>query len=182
MLPDALRAKTFANFVVTDGNREAFVAAKEAAIGTRGVFLTGGAGTGKTHLAAAVINEKAARGRSAFFCNVPRLLADMRAAAHEGGKVDAILRAVREADLLVLDDWGAEKITDWVNEQLYVIIDGRWMDGRQLVVTSNLAPEAIRRRMGDAGERVMSRLADMCRFVAVRGEDWRMKRRAQQVA
>ena len=98
--------------------------------------LSGGYGTGKTHLAIAALNEMG-RGR---FWKVPDLLDWLRREGYgeRGIGIDAALSALREMPvLLVLDDLGAEKTTEWAAEQLYRILDARYEARRPTIITSN---------------------------------------------
>jgi DNA replication protein DnaC len=109
----------------------------------RGLWFDGPVGTGKTSLA--VLVAKAARdaGRSYAVYPVPRLLAEIKRTydrdSTEG--YHQVFQRLCSVDLLVLDDLGAEKQTDWVLEQLYSVINERWQDERSLVVTTNV-PDA----------------------------------------
>ena len=96
-----------------------------------------------------------------------------------------LLEADTDAPFLVLDDLGAEHVTDWVAEQLFRMINHRWMYRDELVtiVTSNLKPDALIRRIASKtgssadGQRIVSRICEMCRLIEVQGDDYRMGRR-----
>jgi DNA replication protein DnaC len=105
----------------------------------RGLWFDGPVGTGKTSLA--ILVAKAARdaGRSYAVYPVPRLLAEIKR-TYDRDSTDSYLQVFKRlcaVDLLVLDDLGAEKQTDWVLEQLYSIVNERWQDERSIVVTTN---------------------------------------------
>jgi DNA replication protein DnaC len=106
----------------------------------QGLWFDGPVGTGKTSLA--VLVAKAARdaGRSFALYPVPLLLAEIKRTfdRDSGDNYLAFFRRLCSVDLLVLDDLGAEKQTEWVLEQLYSIINERWQDRRAIVVTTNL--------------------------------------------
>jgi DNA replication protein DnaC len=109
----------------------------------RGLWFDGPVGTGKTSLA--ILVAKAARdaGRSYAVYPVPRLLAEIKR-TYDRDSTEGYLQVFQRlcaVDLLVLDDLGAEKQTEWVLEQLYSIVNERWQDERAIVVTTNL-PDA----------------------------------------
>jgi DNA replication protein DnaC len=106
----------------------------------RGLWFDGPVGTGKTSLA--ILVAKAARdsGHSYAFYTVPRLLVDIRR-TYDRDASDSYLTLMRRlcsVDLLVLDDLGAERQTEWVVEQLYSVVNERWQDKRSIVVTTNI--------------------------------------------
>lgn len=106
----------------------------------RGLWFDGPVGTGKTSLA--ILVAKAARdaGRSYAVYPVPRLLAEIKR-TYDRDATDSYMQVFRRlcsVDLLVLDDLGAEKQTEWVLEQLYSIVNERWQDERTIIVTTNV--------------------------------------------
>ena len=184
-IPRAYEGDTFADYTVTDGNRKAVEAARWMLAGGSGVFLYGTKGTGKTKLAAIIANERARAGSPVLFASVPDLMADIRASFADGKTAETV-QAVKNTPFLVLDDLGAEKMTEWVGEQLFCIVNHRYNERLQTVVTSNYNPTQIIRRMATVdrggnviddmqGQRIMSRIYEMCERVEIKGADWRMK-------
>ena len=135
----------------------------------KGVWLFGDVGTGKTTLAMLVSKAALNAGRSVAIYSMPRLLAVLRDQIDEDGTRDYLDR-LATVDLLHIDDLGAEYRTDWAIEQLYSIINTRYEEQRALVVTSNLGPEELPEQLG---ERIVSRLNEMCEWVALYGADRR---------
>ena len=146
-----------------------------------GLCLTGPTGVGKTHLAVGVLRALQSRHRMyGVFYSTTDLLRLIRAGYDPMlGTCDpkALTRAM-EADLLVLDDLGAERPTDWVLDTLQMVIDTRYTNCRRTIVTSNHAdlpaesgdPSSLEARIGF---RIRSRLAEMCEFVDLGGCDHR---------
>lgn len=182
------RERTFDNFVVTTYNRKAFEVALEYAKNFshyqkagEGLFITGGTGTGKTHLAAAIANYLLQNLVTVVFVNITRLLSGIKAtfdessASTEQQLVDELCRV----ELLVIDDLGKEKPSTWVEEKLYTIVNARYEDYKPIVITSNYSLEDIETRLENCGEAIVSRLMEMCRGLKIDGPDYR-KMRAKQ--
>ncbi len=142
-----------------------------------GIWLHGGAGTGKTSLAMLISRTALEAGHSVAIYSMPRLLARIRrtydADSGEEGYL-AFFDRLSSVDLLHIDDLGAEKRTDWVLEQLYAIVDRRYEERRSIVVTTNMETDELK---GQIGERTVSRLLQMCDVERpLFGEDWRERR------
>ena len=177
---------TFQDYRQTPENAAAVKAAKWI-IGDdsgQGLFLYGPRGTGKTKLAAIIANERLRQGKPVLFSSVPDLLGDIRASFHRGD-TEEVLQSVKEASFLVLDDLGAERMTEWVGEQLFAIVNYRLNERLATVVTSNFSPDEIIGRMATVdregrviddmqGQRIMSRIYGMCTRIFLGGEDRRM--------
>lgn len=119
--------------------------------GGRNLVLTGATGTGKTHAAVAAARVAFDEGAHVEFVPVVELLDRLRP-----GGPDGVLDDLFGVDVLVLDDLGAERPTDWTLERLYAVVNRRWMEERPTIATTNLdlpgpLAEAI-------GERTYSRL------------------------
>lgn len=130
------------------------------ATGTMGnLLMTGNAGAGKTHLAASFAKEALKLKRRVFFTPVSELLLRLRQSSLAGKQMNEY-EILANNDVLVLDDLGAEKATEFVAETLYMIVDLWYRRGKQgLIVTSNMTLG----RLGEVyGDRLVSRLAGMC--------------------
>jgi DNA replication protein DnaC len=172
-LPEKYRTATLGDFA----DAPALLQQVEAAIdANRGLVLWGTFGTGKTHLAAAVVRRRLSEGVIGLFIKTPALLNRMRATFDKdstGPTAAELLAAVKRVPLLVLDDLGVEKTTDWVLETLYEIVDSRYCDGLPLVITTNLTAPELRKQIG---KRIASRLAEMCVWIEMNGDDRRAGR------
>ncbi len=156
-----------------------------------GLLLTGSIGVGKTHLAVGILQALVAeRGATGLFYDYRDLLKQVQNSYNQ--KVAAteleVLRPVFEAEVLVLDELGAAKPSDWVWDTVAHILNTRYNDRRTTIITTNYAnagplgtesgPRAAVREetLGDRiGERMRSRLQEMCVVVEMHGEDFRQK-------
>ena len=157
-----------------------------------GLLLTGSIGVGKTHLAVGILQAVVAeRGASGLFYDYRDLLKQVQNSYNPAVAATElqILRPVFEAEVLVLDELGAAKPTDWVWDTVAHILNTRYNDRRTTIITTNYsnagplgtelsAPKSANREetLGDRiGERMRSRLQEMCVVVEMHGEDFRQK-------
>lgn len=146
---------------------------------TEGLMLYGKAGSGKTHLACAITRHIIEQKRiQVIFTRIVDLLSEIRQTYSEDEycrteNESDLIRKYAGAPLLIIDDLGAEKTTDWVRQILYQIIDERWIEQKPIIVTSNLNLEELEARFE---ERIASRVAGMCRLVESRDYDYRIKK------
>lgn len=107
------------------------------------------------------------------FTTVASLLMELRDSFRkdsERSEAD-IIRQYSKADLVVLDDLGAEKTSEFALQSLYIIIDKRYSEMCPTIITSNLTVDEIAEKVGD---RIASRIAGMCRVIELRGRDRRI--------
>jgi DNA replication protein DnaC len=140
----------------------------------RGLYLWGSVGAGKTHLATAVIVGLCMGCRQAVRVKVPVMLQDLRATFNKEQSHGLYGRAMK-SQVLLLDDIGSEKVTDWVLEKLLVLIDERLSNGRLTYLTSNLSPDDLAERISD---RIVSRISGMADVIHIEGEDGRLVQHA----
>jgi DNA replication protein DnaC len=155
--------------VKVDGYLEDWEENREAG---KGLYFCGGVGTGKTHLAVAVMNELIRRKRTpSLFVTVPELLDNLRETYNKPGRnLDEWMDAVQNAEFLVLDDLGSERTTEWVRERIFVIVNHRYREALPTVFTSNIGPKDLAEQLG---ERTASRIIAMCDWIALEGDDYR---------
>jgi DNA replication protein DnaC len=147
---------------------------------TRGLFLLGQPGVGKTHLAVAVLKGIITQHRvHGLFYDLSQLLRVIRSTYNPAVRTSEseVLQPVMRADLLVLDDLGREKTSEWVEETLNLIVNTRYNERRLTLFTSNYDistdftdPDSLQVRVG---ARMYSRLHEMCEFLHLSGADYR---------
>ena len=146
----------------------------------KGLFFLGKPGLGKTHLSVAIVKDVIRRTNAhALFYDVRELLKDIRNTYNPvvRSTESQVIRPVIDSELLVLDDLGAEKTSEWVEETLNLIVNTRYNERRPTIFTSNYAvmddlrdPENLVVRVG---YRMWSRLHEMCEFVEMKSVDYR---------
>jgi len=162
--------------------------------GGAGLLLVGGIGTGKTHLAVGILKELiTARSSACLFCDYRELLKQIQNSYNNSVQATElqVLRPVFEAEVLLLDELGAVKPSEWVWDTVSLVLNTRYNDNRTTIITTNFADEpaasvtrslsparaaAREETLGDRiGERMRSRLHEMCRVVKMEGPDFRQK-------
>jgi DNA replication protein DnaC len=162
--------------------------------GETGLLLMGPCGVGKTHLAVATLRQLMQRGHEARFCDYRELLKEIQASYDPDHPVSelGVLEPVFETEVVLIDDLGASKPSPWALETIGHILNKRYNERRVTLLTTNYldaaesAPTPIRMPSGQAvaparedslterlGQRVRSRLYEMCRTVEIAAPDYR---------
>jgi len=160
-LPRSFVAGTFTNFIERDGAEDAFNMCQDYVNENTApiLVLRGPRGTGKTHLMEAVGRELIARDMTVRYERVPALLSRIRSSYDRSYPevAEDDMRRCHLAQLLMLDDLGSEKSSEWVQEKIFELIDERYGTGRLLIVSTNDSYSSLSNNLG---ERVASRLFD----------------------
>ena len=165
---------------ITEKEREWLECALVVLRSSKGLLLEGQPGVGKTHVAVAVLKQAMqASGARGVFYDTRDLLRIIRSTYDPSIRTTEleVLRPVMYADILVLDDLGAEKTSEWVEETMNLIVNTRYNEKRLTIFTSNYEdipddtdPNSLLFRIG---HRMRSRLHEMCEFVVMDGGDYR---------
>lgn len=135
----------------------------------QGLIFYGGVGTGKSYTAACIANALMEKRQSVIMTSFVKILSR---AGNSGVSEDTIQRLNRPK-LLILDDLGAERSTDYVVENVYNIIDSRYRSGKPLILTTNLTLEEMKTANDMRYQRIFDRVFSMCFPVRFVGESWR---------
>lgn len=197
--------RRFENFVQdTQGRRQAYTQAKKYAdnfqrmrpvkndrnhitppeIERNGLFMAGGYGTGKTHLAAAIANQLISEGTACICMTMIDLLDRIRETYKAAGSdVDEayILSQYEDVPLLIIDDIGSEQPTEWGVSKIFAIINARYEGYMPTIITTNYSgPELAQRMTPESGdsrnaEKTLDRLKETCVGIDMTWESWRAK-------
>ena len=140
-------------------------AVKKAIDENKGIFVYGNTGVGKTYFCHAIANSKKEKVENFVF-----LLSEYRDYMMKGFYNEKIIELCNE-DYLIIDDIGSEKTSDFVIEFIYTIINRRYENMKRTVLTTNLQFKDFGEKYGD---RILSRIAEMCVLVELKGEDKRL--------
>jgi DNA replication protein DnaC len=171
---------------------------EEYPIDKTGLLIIGTIGVGKTHLAVGMIKELIlGKGIACLFYDYRELLKQIQNSYNDSVKTTEldVLRPVFETEVLVLDELGAVRPTEWVWDTVSLILNTRYNDNRTTIITTNYPNLAERDRLGGnvssrsseaakyaaeretlgdrIGDRMRSRLLEMCRIVTMEGQDYR---------
>jgi len=164
-----------------------------------GLLLIVSIGVGKTHLAVGIIKELiVSKGIACLFYDYRELLKQIQNCYNDSVKATEleVLRPVFETEVLVLDELGAVKPTEWVWDTVSLILNTRYNDNRTTIITTNYPDDPARDSNGNSdfaraqraargetlgdriGERMRSRLHEMCRIIKMEGADFRQTHRS----
>ena len=149
--------------------------AQQFSKGSGNLLLSGGTGLGKTFLSACIARVVSDGGYSVVYDTAGRIFSRFEEAKFRGdAEGDADAKRCQRCDLLIVDDLGTEMTTSFVQSALYQLVNGRLMEGKATIISTNLAPEELGTRYGGA---VLSRLEGEYEILPFFGEDIRRLKR-----
>jgi DNA replication protein DnaC len=168
LLPKRFCECTFENYI---GREKEKLELDTMSKTSSGLFITGNTGTGKTHLAVSYLKKclsysyKAGIVKNFIFTEIPEVIAEYYADNKSFNKF-------KNCDILLIDDLGSELYKDWGEAKIYELINHRYKELKQTIITSNLNYSELSSKIGD---RSVSRMVEMCIKLEVKGEDYRLK-------
>jgi len=143
----------------------------------RGWGFFGDVGTGKTHLAVGITREMIERySLKAKVISVPEFIASLRDNVMVAGKNQSLMHKYKNIEFLVLDDLGAEKSSEYVVQQMFLLMNHRLVHKKPTIITSNFSLRLISERID---ERIASRILQMCRIIILPGGDYRLNKQQE---
>ncbi len=168
MLPKRFAESTFENYIGRDKEKAELDGLSK---NSNGLFITGNTGTGKTHLATAYLKKclsysyKNGVIKSFIFTEIPEIISEYYVDNKSFNKY-------KNCDILLIDDLGSELYKDWGEAKIYELINYRYKELKQTIITSNLSYAELSEKIGD---RSVSRMFEMCIKLEIKGEDYRVK-------
>ncbi len=139
-----------------------------------GILFYGNSGTGKTFASACIGNYLMERGRNVIALNIGLYLTELKQEWNR--KETELLHKISKCDLLIIDDLGCEKISEWVLEKIFLLIDTRYRASKPVIITTNLFYSRDNEKCGiynTFGTRIKERISEMCFPVYCKGESKR---------
>lgn len=139
----------------------------------KGLLFYGPVGTGKSHIAACIANEVVNQGYLCKMTNISTMVNELQASFD--GRAEYIYN-LQKYDLLIIDDFGIERASEYMNEQVFNIIDSRISSGLPMIVTTNLSIEDMANAPNIDSRRVYQRILEHCHPVEITGSSRRLRK------
>lgn len=184
LMDSRLKGVRFTNYQVTSENQKAFGIAKryveyfdEMFSCGQGILFWGDVGTGKSYTAAAIANEILEKMQPVIMTSFIKLLDELSRFDNDSSEHVSKLNL---AKLLIVDDLGAERGTDFALEKVYDVIDSRYRSKKPIILTTNLDMAQMKNCSDVRYKRIYDRIFEMCYPVKMDGLSWRKKRAASR--
>lgn len=179
MMDAKSRNSTFANFQKTKDNERPLTIARryverfdEMAAKNQGLMFYGNPGTGKTFIAACIANALIEKQVPVVVTSFVKLIGEIQNQSFDRSE-EAMIQTLNRAKLLIIDDLGAERSTDYALERVYNVIDSRYRSAKPLILTTNLTLGQMQATADTRYGRIYDRIFEMCYPVEMKGESWR---------
>ena len=182
---DTFRTACFANYQIRNGNERHLKVAKKYCIEfskmyerNQGLLFWGTVGTGKSYTAACIANYLLEANTSVVMTSFVRILQEMQGFDRE--REETFTNKLNSVKLLIIDDLGAERSTDYALEKVYGIIDNRYRAKKPLILTTNLTLRQMQEATDIRYARIYDRIFEMCYPMEFSGVSWRKREAAQR--
>lgn len=179
LMDDKFRDSTFEVFRSTKHNARPLKLCKRYAerfddmfAKNQGLLFYGDVGTGKTHMAACISNYLMDRLVPVVMTSFVKILQNVQAFRSDEDE-EAFIKKMNRAKLLVIDDLGAERSTDYALEKVYNIIDSRYRSKKPMILTTNLTLSQMQNTGDIRYTRIYDRIFEVCYPIEFKGESWR---------
>lgn len=177
LMDERLQDATFENFQQTQHNARALRLCRRYAerfddmmMKNQGLLFYGGVGTGKTFAAACIANYLLEQNCPVIMTSFVKLLETMQSFKEDDS---VLLSRLNKAKLLIIDDLGAERSTDFALEKVYNIVDSRYRAKLPIILTTNLSMEEMKETSDIRYSRIYDRIFELCYPVQFTGRSWR---------
>ena len=185
MMDDTFRTACFANYQIRNGNERHLKVAKKYCIEfskmyerNQGLLFWGTVGTGKSYTAACIANYLLEANTSVVMTSFVRILQEVQGFDRE--REETFTNKLNSVKLLIIDDLGAERSTDYALEKVYGIIDNRYRAKKPLILTTNLTLRQMQEATDIRYARIYDRIFEMCYPMEFSGVSWRKREAAQR--
>lgn len=185
MMDDTFRTACFANYQIRNGNERHLKVAKKYCIEfskmyerNQGLLFWGTVGTGKSYTAACIANYLLEANTSVVMTSFVRILQEMQGFDRE--REETFTNKLNSVKLLIIDDLGAERSTNYALEKVYGIIDNRYRAKKPLILTTNLTLRQMQEATDIRYARIYDRIFEMCYPMEFSGVSWRKREAAQR--
>ena len=180
LIDDRFKESTFENFKINEYNQRQFKLAKryvekfeEMYARNKGLLFYGEPSTGKTYLASCIANALLKKRVPLIVTSIIKLTSASGPFSKEAEEQRLLVRKMNAARLLVIDDLGTERETDYKMEQVFEIIDSRYGAKRPMIITTNLSLYQMQHEPNMRKRRVYERIFEICHPVEFTGPSWR---------
>ena len=184
LMDEKFRGARFSEFQVTKYNARNLKLCQRYVSGfdemmekNQGLIFWGDVGTGKSYAAACIANELLSKGIPVVMTSLVKILEIVQSGDE---KESNIISRLNSARLVIFDDLGAERNTDYALEKIYNIIDSRYRAGKPLILTTNMTVKEMQDTTDIRYKRIYDRIFEMCFPVRVSGRSWREKEAAKR--
>lgn len=179
LMDDKFRDSTFDHFEINQHNARTLKICKRYADAfddmqrkNQGMIFWGNPGTGKTFAAACIANALLENQRSVVMTSFVKMISEIRN-YREGYDEESIIDRLNRVSLLIIDDLGAERSTDYALERVYNIVDSRYRAKKPMLLTTNLSLKEMQSTQDIRYARIYERIFEVCYPVEFTGESWR---------
>ena len=179
LMDEKVRDSTFENFQINEENARPLKLCKRYATAfdemvtkNQGLLFWGNPGTGKTFAAACIANYLLDRLQPVVMTSFVKLISELQT-NRDGEDEESIIRRMNRASLLIIDDLGAERSTDYALEKVYNIIDSRYRTRKPMLLTTNLSLQQMQSTQDIRYGRIYDRVFEVCYPVEFKGQSWR---------